>query len=107
MKLKEVYVDMEKQFGELTFAGSGDEISRRINGRVSVQSRDYHLYSSVARAEDVIVRIPGNVGVKNFDYEDEVQLINPRLEAEGYTINNRGLTRFVLVAENMLRTDEK
>lgn len=106
MKLKNVYVDMVKQFGKLTFAGAGEEDRRRVNGRMAVQQRSFHLYSDVAKDEDVVVKIPGMAGVKNFEYEDVVELINPRIVAEGYQINNRGLTNYVLYADNIVKKAE-
>lgn len=103
MKLKVVYPDMEKLFGKLTFAGNGEETARRVNGRPVVQQREYHLYSTEQRAEDVVVRIPGKVGAKGFEYEAEVKLVNPTLIAEGRNINGRGYTNYVLLADDMVK----
>ena len=102
-KFKNVYPDVNATFGKLTFAGMGEETKRRINGRVVVQEREYNLYSSIQRAENVEVRVPGRVGNKSFEYEEQVKLVNARLIAEGYSINGRGLVNYVLVADDIVK----
>ncbi|MGT2357372.1 DUF961 family protein [Staphylococcus aureus] len=50
---------MEKTFGNLEFAGEDKLIfKRRINGRLTVLSRSYNLYSDVQRADDIVVVLP-------------------------------------------------
>ena len=48
MELKHVIPNMEKTFGNLEYAGEGKVDQRRINGRMTVVSRSYNLYSDVA-----------------------------------------------------------
>lgn len=103
MKLKNVVPDVNVTFGKLGFAGLGEETSRRVNGRNAVQQREYNLYSSVQRSENVTVRIPGKAGAKTFTYEEQVKLVNPRLIAEGYSINNRGFVNYVLLADDIVK----
>ena len=55
MELKHVIPNMEKTFGNLEFAGENKVEQRRINGRMTVVSRSFNLYSDVQRADDIIV----------------------------------------------------
>ncbi len=52
MELKFVIPNMEKTFGNLEFAG--DKVQRRINGRLTVLSRSYNLYSDVQRKQMIL-----------------------------------------------------
>ena len=54
MELKFVIPNMEKTFGNLEFAGEDKVVQRRINGRLTVLSRSYNLYSDVQRADDIV-----------------------------------------------------
>ena len=107
MELKNVFIDAEKSLGNITFAGAGRESQQRINGgRHAVISRTYSLYSDVQRADNVEVIIPGKAGVKHFEYEEPVALINPRVEIEGYAINNRGYVNYKIYADDIISVDE-
>ena len=90
MELKHVIPNMEKTFGNLEFAGENKVEQRRINGRMAVISCSYNLYSDVQRADDIIVVLPAAAGEKNFEVEEKVRLINPKITAEGYKIGNVG-----------------
>lgn len=57
---------------------------------MAVISRSYNLYSDVQRADDIIVVLPAAAGEKNFEVEEKVRLINPKITAEGYKIGNVG-----------------
>lgn len=102
MELKHVIPNMEKTFGNLEFAGENKVEQRRINGRMTVISRSYNLYSDVQRADDIIVVLPA-AGEKNFEVEEKVRLINPKITAEGYKIGNRGFTNYILSADDMVK----
>ena len=65
-------------------------------------SRSYNLYSDVQRADDIIVVLPAEAGEKNFQPEQQVKLVNPRISAEGYKIGTRGFTNYILMADDML-----
>ncbi len=107
MELKNVFIDAEKSLGNITFAGAGRESQQRINGgRHAVISRTYSLYSDVQRADNVEVIIPGKAGVKHFEYEEPVVLVNPRVEIEGYAINNRGYVNYKIYADDIISVDE-
>lgn len=47
MELKHVIPSMEQTFGELEFAGEGKIEQRRINGKMTILSRSYNLYSNI------------------------------------------------------------
>ena len=49
MELKHVIPNMEKTFGNLEFAGENKVEQRRINGRMTIVSRSFNLYSDVQR----------------------------------------------------------
>ena len=97
MELKHVIPNMEKTFGNLEFAGENKVEQRRINGRMTVVSRSFNLYSDVQRADDIIA------GEKNFESEEKVKLINPKITAEGYKIGTRGFTNYILSADDMVK----
>ena len=106
MELKNVFIDAEKSLGNITFAGAGRESQQRINGgRHAVISRTYSLYSDVQRADNVEVIIPGKAGVKHFEYEEPVVLVNPRVEIEGYAINNKGYVNYKIYADDIISVD--
>src|SRR5699024_12760835 len=103
MELKHVIPNMEKTFGNLEYAGEGKVDQRRINGRMTVVSRSYNLYSDVQRADDIVVFLPASAGEKNFEIEEKVKLINPKITATGYKIGSRGFTNYILSADDMVR----
>lgn len=82
MELKFVIPNMKETFGNLEFAGEDKIEQRRINGQMTVLSRSFNLYSNIQRADDIVVILPAESGEKNFDFEDRVKLINPRITAE-------------------------
>ena len=103
MELKHVIPNMEKTFGNLEFAGENKVEQRRNNGRMTVVSRSFNLYSDVQRADDIIVVLPASAGEKNFQSEEKVKLINPKITAEGYKIGTRGFTNYILSADDMVK----
>ena len=103
MELKHVIPNMEKTFGNLEFAGENKVEQRRINGHMTVVSRSFNLYSDVQRADDIIVVLPASAGEKNFESEEKVKLINPKITAEGYKIGTRGFTNYILSADDMVK----
>ena len=106
MELKFVIPNMEKTFGNLEFggtveAGRGD--TRRIGQQTVIAQRRYKLFSDVQRADDIEVIIPGKAGEKRFEYMDAVKLVNPRITVEGYAVNGRGFTDYVLHADDIVK----
>lgn len=107
MELKYVIPDVEKTFGHLEYAGEGMVEQRRINGRLTIISRKYNLYSDVQRADDIVVVLSAEAGEKHFEIEDTIKLINPKIIATGYKIGNRGFTNYVLYADDMIIIKEE
>lgn len=103
MELKFVIPNMEKTFGSLEFAGEDKTEQRRINGRMTVLTRSFNLYSDIQRADDIVVILPAEVGEKHFDFEERVKLVNPSITAEGYKIGTRGFTNYILHADDMVK----
>lgn len=103
MELKHVIPNMEKTFGTLEFAGEGKTEQRRVNGRMTVISRSFNLYSDIQRVDDIVVILPASAGEKNFEVEEKVKLINPKITADGYKIGNRGFTNYILSADDMVK----
>lgn len=103
MELKFVVPNMEKTFGKVSFAGEANVEQRRINGKMTVLSRSFNLFSTIQRADDMAVVLPADAGEKHFEYEDKVMLINPRITAEGFKIGTSGFTNYVLLADDMVK----
>ena len=107
MKLKYIVPNMAQTFGNLEFAGENDVEQQRVNGRFVPVARSYNLYSDIQRADDIVVLLPAKAGDKNFEPEQKVKLINPRITTDGYNINGRGFTNYILLADDMLLVEEK
>ncbi|MGX7417883.1 YdcP family protein [Carnobacterium gallinarum] len=107
MELKHIIPNMEKTFGQLEFAGEGKVEQRRLNGKMVVISRSYNLYSTIQRADDIVVILPAESGEKIFEVEDNVQLVNPKITAEGYKIGTRGFTNYVMHADDIIKVEGK
>lgn len=103
MELKYVIPDVYKTFGKLEYAGEGKTQQKKINGRLTVLSRSYNLYSDIQRADDIEVILPAIAGEKHFESEDEVKLINPVITAEGIKIGNRGFSKYILYADDLVK----
>ena len=55
------------------------------------------------RADDIIVMLPASAGEKNFESEEKVKRINPKITAEGNKISTRGFTNYILTADDMVK----
>ncbi|EGC2880643.1 YdcP family protein [Listeria monocytogenes] len=103
MELKHIIPNMEKTFGQLEYAGEGTVEQRRINGKTTVLSRSYNLYSTIQRADDIEVILPADAGEKHFEVDDKVKLVNPKITAEGYKIGTRGFTNYIMHADDIVK----
>ncbi|EPM6849786.1 YdcP family protein [Enterococcus faecalis] len=103
MELKHIIPNMEKTFGQLEYAGEGTIEQRRINGKPTVLSRSYNLYSTIQRADDIEVILPADAGEKHFEVDDKVKLVNPKITAEGYKIGTRGFTNYIMHADDIVK----
>lgn len=112
MDLKFVVPDMEKTFGKLEFGGNETEKIQGYGRTEKVESRVYHLFSDVQRADDIVVKIPGKAGKKAFAYEEEVELVNPRIVVEGKSIvsetgTSNGYSDYTLLADDIVSAAKK
>lgn len=108
MELKYVVPDMEKTFGNLEFAGEREVIIGKNKQNIKViTKRSYNLFSDVQKGENVVVEIPAQAGEKNFEYEQKVALVNPKLYGRGYAIGEMGHTDYVIVADDIVAVVEK
>lgn len=105
MNIKQVIPDMERTFGVLEFAGEGEVIEEWINGKRQQIGRVYNLYSNVQRADNIEVVISMTAGSKEFEFDEKVKLVNPRIKAEGYWVENRPYTKYVLYADDMVKKE--
>ncbi|MGX7420451.1 YdcP family protein [Carnobacterium gallinarum] len=103
MELNYVVPNAEKTFGNLEYGGSGEVKTKRINGVPKVMSRAYKLFSSVQKADEILVVLPPEATEKNFDFMESVQLVNPRITAEGYKIGERGFTNYICLADDIIK----
>ncbi|EGO8639981.1 YdcP family protein [Enterococcus faecalis] len=103
MELKHIIPNTEKTFGQLEYAGEGTVEQRRINGKPTVLSRSYNLYSTIQRADDIEVTLPADAGEKHFEVDDKVKLVNPKITAEGYKIGTRGFTNYIMHADDIVK----
>lgn len=105
MQLKLVVPDMRAVFGNLFFAGEGEILQEGFGRNTVIIGRSYHLFSDVQRADDIEVIIDMKAGEKHFEEDEKVKLVAPRLVAEGYQIENRGFTDYVLYADDMVKAE--
>lgn len=106
--LKFVVPKPEETFGNLAYAGKGEERAVRGNrgGLRRVTERTYALYSDRQRADSIEVTIPASAGEKHFAYEEPVKLVNPKITQESYSIGDRGYTRYRMTAEDLIKASE-
>ena len=106
MELRYVIPNMEKTFGNLEFGGKvgarrGD--TTRQGSRVVTRYRRYKLFSDVQRADDIEVVVSGKAGEKRFDYMEPVKQVNPKITVEGYAVDGRGFTDYILHADDIVK----
>lgn len=82
MRLQEgIVVDKEKTFGGLKFSALRREVfieNEDGSPTEEVKERTYDLKSS-AQGKMIQVSIPGNIPMKEFEYNAEVDILNPKL----------------------------
>lgn len=83
MKLKYVIPNMAQTFRNLEYAGEGQAERHRVNGRMTILSCLYNLYSDVQCVDGIEVVLPQEAGEKFFEHEDPVTLVNAIITAEG------------------------
>lgn len=102
MKLKNgVILNMPKTVGEMRFGGLREEHMGRVRNTRTVVTREYNIFSKV-QEEELQVRIPGRVGAKTFGFRQQVDLVKPRLIAEGRNIGGSAYVDYVIEAEDIV-----
>ena len=104
-----IVVDKEKTFGMLKFSALRREVHlQNEDGSVSpeIKERTYDLKSHT-QGRMIQVSIPASVPLKEFEYNAEVELINPRITTDGYKIGERGFVNYILLADDMLPVESK
>ncbi|EGO5016449.1 DUF961 family protein [Enterococcus faecalis] len=103
MELKYVVPNVEKTFGHLEYGGSGEVKTKRVNGAPKVIHRAYKLFSTVQKADEILVILPTEAGEKSFAFMEAITLVNPRITAEGYKIGERGFTNYICLADDIIK----
>ena len=103
MKIRRVVPKMEGTFGKIVYAGEGEVETQGYGRNAKVVGREYHLYSSKQRADDIVVKIVGNVAEHDLEYMEEVKLVNPRLIVEGKKAGDNGYSDYMLLADDIER----
>lgn len=101
MKIMNIVPDMKETFGKLTFAGEGEVVKQGSRRNEKIISRTYNLFSDKQRADNVEVIVTGNVAQKAFEFEDVVELENPRIEVVGKNIQGQGYADYILYADDI------
>ncbi len=87
-----IVIDKEATFGALKFSALRREVHlQNEDGSVSeeIKERTYDLKSR-GQGRMIQVSIPASVPLKEFDYNAEVELINPVADGNGYLSGSRG-----------------
>ena len=104
-----IIVDNEKTFGELKFSGfRRDVFDRNSDGELTseVKKRTYDLKSKM-QGDMIQVSIPGSIPKKEFQYNDQVLLVNPRVDTvAGYGKSGQEANWFI-VADDILLVEKQ
>ena len=103
MDLKFIVPKMEKTFGILEFSGFAKEHYEYVNRERRLTYIEYNLYSSVQLADNISVKLPANVRRKNFEYEERIMLVNPRLEVSTAGSGEVTYTDYIMYADDMVK----
>ena len=104
-----IVIDKEKTFGVLKFSALRREVHvQNEDGTVSeeIKERTYDLKCNT-QGRMIQVSVPATVPLKDYDYNAEVELINPRITTDGYKIGERGFVNYILLADDMLPVESK
>jgi len=100
MRLKDVVIviEEEKTLGKLRFSGMRREVENRdADGNfISVVRRTYDLKCS-AQEQMIQVSLPAEVAAKNFEYNQEVELVNPVFG----TVSNGNVSNWFIRADDI------
>lgn len=107
MELDYIIPKVRETFGRLEFGkmtAETREPSRNGNGRVT--SRTFSVYSDVQRADNIEIILPAVAGVKTSIKQDRpIELINPRVVAIGYRVDNQAFVKYECYADDIVKKD--
>lgn len=107
MKLEKFYPDMNAMFGKLLFAGNDDSVSsQRGSARSAPSTTVYHLFSEIQDGVDITVNIKQST-TKHFEYEQEIELLNPWIKAVGRNIRGSQIVEYELYADDIIAKEDK
>lgn len=106
MQLKNVVLNQKDIYGNMMFAGAGEEVRGWINGTSKVVGRSYYFYSDFQKADALEVRIPVKAGIKDFEYEQPIALVNPRIELVPYVIAKKAYVGYKLTADDIVSAED-
>lgn len=104
MDLKNIVLDMKKQFGEMEYLGAMPPKKARDRfGNTKNTMYVHRLFSPVNTTGDILVEIPVSAGGKDFNFEDKVTLINPTVRVRAFSRNGFASVEYVLEAEDIVK----
>ena len=101
-----IKVDKEKTFGKLRFSEMRREVQRRNDDGTlgEVQRRTYDLKSGV-QGQMIQVSIPADIPVKNYEYNSEVELVNPIVDTVAEATYNGADVNWYIRADDIIPCD--
>lgn len=105
MELKYIVPDKEKTFGAINFLGYNRERFQydRVNNRRTdiLEARVYNLGSS-GQGGQIEVTIPGDVELKEIDFNEPVELVNPMITSSAQANGNFATVRWTVTADDIV-----
>lgn len=105
MELKYIVPDKEKTFGAMNFLGHNRDRFQydRVNNRRTdvLEARVYNLGSS-GQGGQIEVTIPGEVELKELDFNEPVELLNPMITSSAQANGNFATVRWTVTADDIV-----
>ncbi|SDN50839.1 protein of unknown function [Fictibacillus solisalsi] len=105
MELKYIVPDKEKTFGAMNFLGYNRDRFQydRVNNRRTdiLEARVYNLGSS-GQGGQIEVTIPGDVELKELDFNEPVELVNPMITSSAQANGNFATVRWTVTADDIV-----
>ncbi|MBO1000539.1 YdcP family protein [Bacillus sp. SD075] len=105
MELKYIVPDIEKTFGAMNFLGHNRDRFQydRVNNRRTdvLEARVYNLGSS-GQGGQIEVTIPGEVELKELDFNEPVELVNPMITSSAQANGNFATVRWTVTADDIV-----
>lgn len=100
MAVKYIIPNIKETFGTLKFAGVGKDVEEGVGRNRKVVARYYNLFSDVQRSSTSVL-LPIKAGKKEFEYEKEVILVNPKITVETQRIGDESVIKYTVHAEDL------